>query len=959
MFSMRIIAGKSIKSLPVVICLFGSVFMAGNVSGGSSVINSLPYTINTDGAGAANPDTYYVDGTNLSSTTNGITINADFIYLDLQGDTITFGTGGGSINRGVYIRGYPGNFANHVTVTNGWIIHDGDGESNKCMDIKWVKNTLVDGVNMKVMSGTGAGDDLGGHCIVGTGYAVDPMRVAYNVEIKNCSLWNNVTQFERRDYFQACAIKLDNGYRMTDSSDFEYTWKIHDNVIVNTPHVGIFAWSRTGASDPRKVLAYIYDNHITVDARNDLYPSYPAGQYHGTTNPYGIFLKWIGGGSEIYGNTIRSGTSYGGGRGMTMEACHGSNGSHVLVHDNDINIHEGPNTEYGSSIGTFGFRMRYNNKYVDVYNNVVACSTDADTGTRDRGHFAKVLYFTSGVSGFAHDNHIYNNTIKLIADGDASASAGAFELKHDSEAEQVTNVFENNRFESNSDMWYLGEYNLDCAYLRAYKNTLVRTTPTQSGAKTYRVGYYTGVSTGNYIRDMVYQGGVAEDDFVWNGSNGVDADLSFQRTLAVYVIGNNSLPVPGATVRAVNAYNDTVLLATTDGAGRVSGPVTYLYESRYDGDSTAFNDFVLTAQKDGESNSINFTVSNTSADAIIPLNIAGDSTGYTLITYTDGCGSVVVDPDDQAFLYGTEVELTAIPCDSEWIFTHWSYGSTANPDTITIISDTTVTAYFQDLLSGLYTLTVSVAGCGSVTIDPDSSEYHYGTEIMLTAEPCSAWTFSNWSGDLPGNDNPVTIMITGDLAVVANFGSSVDIQGPSLNDMEFPENGRRNVFSNQPVFSVSYIPNTPFIYFQVDDNAGFDSPVESGPIPTAAGASTTWKIPEAIMQDTIYYWRVSSDNVVWTNSISFSALLEIHAYPNPFKVSAGHSAITFTNLPSNSRLTVASVSGSIVFQETELGPGDWIWDIRSNAWSDLASGVYLYSVEFDGEMRRGKIMIIW
>jgi len=67
-----------------------------------------------------------------------------------------------------------------------------------------------------------------------------------------------------------------------------------------------------------------------------------------------------------------------------------------------------------------------------------------------------------------------------------------------------------------------------------------------------------------------------------------------------------------------------------------------------------------------------------------------------------------------------------------------------------------------------YTLTVSTAGSGSVTLN-NTGLYNYGDVVMLTAVLAEGWSFSYWSGSLTGSANPATLAITGNMAVTATF----------------------------------------------------------------------------------------------------------------------------------------------------------------------------------------------
>ncbi len=140
---------------------------------------------------------------------------------------------------------------------------------------------------------------------------------------------------------------------------------------------------------------------------------------------------------------------------------------------------------------------------------------------------------------------------------------------------------------------------------------------------------------------------------------------------------------------------------------------------------------------------------------------------YTLTVNIIGNGFVIKDPDQTEYIPGTVVELTAVP-DSCWSFSHWSGDLTGsdNPEFITMDGDKTVTAHF---IEEEFTLTVVIDGNGSVIKDPDQTTYSCGTVVELTAVPDSCWSFSHWSGDLTGSNNPETIVMDGDKTVTAHF----------------------------------------------------------------------------------------------------------------------------------------------------------------------------------------------
>ena len=62
---------------------------------------------------------------------------------------------------------------------------------------------------------------------------------------------------------------------------------------------------------------------------------------------------------------------------------------------------------------------------------------------------------------------------------------------------------------------------------------------------------------------------------------------------------------------------------------------------------------------------------------------------------------------------------------------------------------------------------------GTTTSDKGSVEgsgtYEEGTEATITATPSEGYQFSGWTGDYVGTENPVSINITGDKNITANF----------------------------------------------------------------------------------------------------------------------------------------------------------------------------------------------
>ncbi|MEM1563025.1 MAG: DUF2341 domain-containing protein [Candidatus Bathyarchaeia archaeon] len=140
----------------------------------------------------------------------------------------------------------------------------------------------------------------------------------------------------------------------------------------------------------------------------------------------------------------------------------------------------------------------------------------------------------------------------------------------------------------------------------------------------------------------------------------------------------------------------------------------------------------------------------------------------------EGSGSVAKNPDsvNNVYAYGTRVKLTAVANNaSVYRFSSWDgdlkWMGSNNPATILMDGNKTVTAKFTKIQYTL-TITISPTGSGKVICNP-SGPYYYGDIVKLTAVPNVGWSFSNWTGDLTGNQNPTTIIMNGNKKVTAVF----------------------------------------------------------------------------------------------------------------------------------------------------------------------------------------------
>ena len=141
------------------------------------------------------------------------------------------------------------------------------------------------------------------------------------------------------------------------------------------------------------------------------------------------------------------------------------------------------------------------------------------------------------------------------------------------------------------------------------------------------------------------------------------------------------------------------------------------------------------------------------------ISIVGDSTVTAyFISLTTASADVAKGSVAHSKIDNCLEKITAT-ANENYHFSHWSNGSTANPDTITLVGDSSVTAYFA---RNTYTLSANVsdASLGSVSF-PNGDTVLYLDTIMVIAHPTAHYHVDHWSGDniIDSSDNKDTIRV--------------------------------------------------------------------------------------------------------------------------------------------------------------------------------------------------------
>lgn len=135
-----------------------------------------------------------------------------------------------------------------------------------------------------------------------------------------------------------------------------------------------------------------------------------------------------------------------------------------------------------------------------------------------------------------------------------------------------------------------------------------------------------------------------------------------------------------------------------------------------------------------------------------------------------------------AFLAGSSVTILATQ-NTGYTFTNWTdllsgdVVSTSASYTFVITTNKNLVANFA---INTYTITTTAVN-GTVAASPDQTSYNYGSIVNLTATPSVGYSFTSWSGDATGSANPLTLTITANKNITANFTALYTLTTTAVN----------------------------------------------------------------------------------------------------------------------------------------------------------------------------------
>jgi len=183
---------------------------------------------------------------------------------------------------------------------------------------------------------------------------------------------------------------------------------------------------------------------------------------------------------------------------------------------------------------------------------------------------------------------------------------------------------------------------------------------------------------------------------------------------------------------------------------------------------------------DGDNNDVQTT--DIGVDEYVPSHpiFWWNNTFYSLNSSADPSmsGYISLEPNGYKFLEGMEVTLTASPWEG-YMFDYWSgEADGTNPVTqVTMNADKNIVAHFS-VSPGYHSLSRSVTPSegGFVNIIPFKPTYEVGTEVQVIAINESGYEFDFWNDDTSLKNSSITLTVTSDMSVVANFKKIIDTE---------------------------------------------------------------------------------------------------------------------------------------------------------------------------------------
>lgn len=246
---------------------------------------------------------------------------------------------------------------------------------------------------------------------------------------------------------------------------------------------------------------------------------------------------------------------------------------------------------------------------------------------------------------------------------------------------------------------------------------------------------------------------------------------------------STNLIAPNITAQPLSQAVNPGATVTFSVAATGSQPMTYQWR---------FNGVNITSATNSSYTRTNVQTAQAGNYSVVVANGAGSATSANAALTVNTPPSITAQPQSQTVIAGTSVTFNVTVTGSSPLSYQWRLGgsdiagATASSFTRANVQPAQAGSYSVVIANSLGAVTSSVANLtvnfaltttatagGTLSRSPNQASYAPNAVVTLTASSLSVYRFTGWTGDASGTNNPLTVVMTGNKTIGAEFTSPV------------------------------------------------------------------------------------------------------------------------------------------------------------------------------------------